>query len=222
MPQGWGFKDHAHVKAAQYWPGARFKASVTIWDYNSYVGLGVKCSKEVATDVLWAIILAKLFTVPVWWGYWGKKRQVPQRPCNVPASVLSTSSYPQRHWHRLCLYAQEAAADGQYGRPPHLTRVALHPLVTTTGATCDAISKTYSCLTPDFWKEIMFTTSPNQEASDLLLQTHTKTSLPRTLGCSYGHHQSDFIQSAFIKWINFFYKVRGKKILKQSRKSEGY
>ncbi|EDL36814.1 mCG7334 [Mus musculus] len=52
----------------------RFKAFVAIGDYNGHVGLGVKCSKEVATDIRGSIILAKLSTVPVRrGGYWGNK-----------------------------------------------------------------------------------------------------------------------------------------------------
>ncbi|CAI9157770.1 unnamed protein product [Rangifer tarandus platyrhynchus] len=43
----------------------RFKAFVAIGDYNGHVGLGVKCSKEVATTIRGAIILAKLSIVPV-------------------------------------------------------------------------------------------------------------------------------------------------------------
>jgi len=43
----------------------RFKAFVAIGDYNGHVGLGVKCSKEVATAIRGAIILAKLSIVPV-------------------------------------------------------------------------------------------------------------------------------------------------------------
>ena len=43
-----------------------FKAFVAIGDYNGHVGLGVKCSKEVATATHGAIILAKLSIVPEW------------------------------------------------------------------------------------------------------------------------------------------------------------
>ena len=43
-----------------------FKAFVAIGDYNGHVGLGVKCSKEVATAIHGAIVLAKLSIVPVW------------------------------------------------------------------------------------------------------------------------------------------------------------
>ena len=43
----------------------RFKAFVAIGDYNGHVGLGVKCSKDVATAIPGAIIiLARLSIVP--------------------------------------------------------------------------------------------------------------------------------------------------------------
>merc|ERR1739838_118785 len=51
----------------------RLKAFVAIGDYNGHVGLGVKCSKEVATAIRGAIILAKLSIVPVRRGFWGNK-----------------------------------------------------------------------------------------------------------------------------------------------------
>ncbi|KAL4825147.1 hypothetical protein H8958_015703 [Nasalis larvatus] len=47
-------------------------------------------------------------------------------------------------------------------------------------ATFDAISKTYSYLTPDLWKETVFTKSPYQEFTDHLVNTHTRVSVQRT------------------------------------------
>lgn len=48
------------------------------------MGLGVKCSKEVATAIRGAIILAKLSIVPVRRGYWGNKIGKPHTvPCKV-------------------------------------------------------------------------------------------------------------------------------------------
>uniref|UniRef100_A0A8C6QQD7 Small ribosomal subunit protein uS5 n=1 Tax=Nannospalax galili TaxID=1026970 RepID=A0A8C6QQD7_NANGA len=62
----------------------RFKAFVAIGDYNGHVGLGVKCSKEVATAIRGAIILAKLSIVPVRRGYWGNKIGKPHTvPCKA-------------------------------------------------------------------------------------------------------------------------------------------
>ena len=62
----------------------RFKAFVAIGDYNGHVGLGVKCSKEVATAIRGAIIAAKLSVIPVRRGYWGNKIGEPHTvPCKV-------------------------------------------------------------------------------------------------------------------------------------------
>ena len=47
-------------------------------------------------------------------------------------------------------------------------------------ATFDAISKTYSYLTPNFWKETVRTKSPCQELSDHLVKTHPRVSVQRT------------------------------------------
>ncbi|RCU25556.1 30S ribosomal protein S5, partial [Acinetobacter baumannii] len=62
----------------------RFKAFVVVGDTNGHVGLGVKCSKEVATAIRGAIILAKLSVIPVRRGYWGNKIGKPHTvPCKV-------------------------------------------------------------------------------------------------------------------------------------------
>lgn len=62
----------------------RFKAFVAVGDHNGHVGLGVKCSAEVATAIRGAIINAKLSLVPVRRGYWGNKVGNPHTvPCKV-------------------------------------------------------------------------------------------------------------------------------------------
>lgn len=60
-------------KQTQVGQWTRFKAFVPVGDYNGHVGLGIKCSKEVATAIRGAIILAKLSIIPVQRGYWGNK-----------------------------------------------------------------------------------------------------------------------------------------------------
>jgi len=61
-----------------------FQAFVAIGDHNGHIGLGVKCSKEVATAIRGAIILAKLSVIPVRRGYWGNKIGTPHTvPCKV-------------------------------------------------------------------------------------------------------------------------------------------
>ena len=62
----------------------RFKAFVAMGDYVRHVGLGVKCSKEVATAIRGAITLAKLSVIPVRLGYWGNKIGNPHTvPCKA-------------------------------------------------------------------------------------------------------------------------------------------
>lgn len=63
---------------------AHYKSISAIGDSNGHIGLGVKCSKEVATAIRGAIILAKLSVVPVRRGYWGNKIGKPHTvPCKV-------------------------------------------------------------------------------------------------------------------------------------------
>ncbi|XP_021565119.1 40S ribosomal protein S2-like, partial [Carlito syrichta] len=146
----------------------RFKAFVAIGDYNGHVGLGVKCSKEVATAIRGAIILAKLSIVPVRRGYWGNKIG---KPHTVPC---------KRHWHRLGPVPKKllmmAGIDDCYTSARGCTAT----LGNFAKATFDAISKTYSYLTPDLWKETVFTKSPYQEFTDHLVKTHTRVSMQRT------------------------------------------
>ncbi|XP_073525455.1 uncharacterized protein [Phyllobates terribilis] len=70
----------------------RFKAFVVVGDNNGHVGLGVKCSKEVATAIRGSIILAKLFVIPVRRGYWGNKIGLPHTvPCKVTGKCGSVT-----------------------------------------------------------------------------------------------------------------------------------
>lgn len=60
----------------------RFKAIVIIGDSEGHVGLGIKTSKEVATAIRAAIIIAKLSVIPVRRGYWGSNLGQPHSlPC---------------------------------------------------------------------------------------------------------------------------------------------
>ncbi|XP_070474256.1 small ribosomal subunit protein uS5-like [Equus przewalskii] len=51
----------------------KFKAFVAIRDYNSYVGLGVKCFKEAAVARHRAMVLAYISIDTGWRGHWGIK-----------------------------------------------------------------------------------------------------------------------------------------------------
>merc|ERR1712096_286147 len=62
----------------------RFKAYIVVGDSDGHIGLGVKCSKEVATAIRSSIILAKISLIPVRRGYWGTKLGAPHTvPCKV-------------------------------------------------------------------------------------------------------------------------------------------
>jgi len=69
------YPSHEQIKPVQKQTRAgqrtRFKAIVVIGDSAGHVGLGIKTSKEVATAIRAAIIIAKLSVVPIRRGYWG-------------------------------------------------------------------------------------------------------------------------------------------------------
>ncbi|XP_006891000.1 PREDICTED: 40S ribosomal protein S2-like [Elephantulus edwardii] len=161
----------------------RFKAFVAIGDYNGHVGLGVKCSKEVATAIRGAIILAKLSIVPVWRGCWGNKIGKPHTvPCKVtgrcgsvlvrlipaPRGIVS-APVPKK---LLMMAGIDDCYTSARGCTATLGNFAKAPF--------GAISKTYSYLTPDLWKETVFTKSPYQEFTGHLVKIHTRVSVQRT------------------------------------------
>uniref|UniRef100_A0A2K5K4T5 Small ribosomal subunit protein uS5 n=1 Tax=Colobus angolensis palliatus TaxID=336983 RepID=A0A2K5K4T5_COLAP len=165
--------------------GTRFKAFVAMGDYNGYLGLGVKCSKEVATAICGAIILAKLSIVPVRKGYWGNKIGKPHTvPCKVTGhcgSVLVRLIPAPRGTGIVSAPVPKkllmmAGIDDCYTSARGCTAT----LGNFTKATFDAIAKTYSYLTPDLWKETVFTKSPYEEFTDHLIEIHTRVSVQRT------------------------------------------
>jgi len=155
----------------------RFKAFVAIGDYNGHIGLGVKCSKEVATAIRGAIILAKLSVVPVRRGYWGNKIGKPHTvPCKVTGkcgSVLVRLIPAPRGTGIVSApvpkkLLQMAGIDDCYTS----ARGSTGTLGNFAKATYAAIAKTYAYLTPDLWTETTFTSSPYQEHSDYLSKNH--------------------------------------------------
>uniref|UniRef100_A0A2K5Q313 Small ribosomal subunit protein uS5 n=1 Tax=Cebus imitator TaxID=2715852 RepID=A0A2K5Q313_CEBIM len=150
----------------------RFKVFVAIGDYNGHVGLGLKCSKEVATAIRGAITLAKLSIVPVRRGYWGNKIGKPHTaPCKVTGRCGSV----------LVRLIPVPRGIGIVSAPVPKKLLMMAGIDDCyTSATFDAISKTYSYLTSDLWKETVFTKSPYQEFTDHLVKTHTRVSVQRT------------------------------------------
>merc|ERR1712136_731516 len=138
---------------------------------------GVKCSKEVATAIRGAITLAKLSLIPIRRGYWGNKIGKPHTvPCKVhgkcgsvhvrliPASRgtgIVSAPVPKKLLQMAGIEDCYTSARGSTGTLGNFAK-----------ATYAAIAKTYAYLTPDLWKETVFTKSPYQEFSDFLSKNH--------------------------------------------------
>ncbi|KAH0500458.1 40S ribosomal protein S2 [Microtus ochrogaster] len=132
-----------------------------------------------------AIILAKLSIVPVRRDYLGNKIGKPHTvPCKVTGHCGSVL---------VCLIpAPRGTGIVSAPVPKKLLMMAgindcytsARGCTATLGnfakATFDDISKTYSYLTPDLWKETVFTKSPYLEFTDHLVKTHTRVSVQRT------------------------------------------
>merc|ERR1711872_380943 len=162
----------------------RFKAFVAVGDGAGHVGLGVKCSKEVATAIRGAIILAKLSVLPVRRGYWGNKIGLPHTvPCKVtgkcgsvlvrliPAPRVTgivSAPVPKK-------LLQMAGIDDCYTS----ARGSTGTLGNFAKATYAAIAATYAYLTPDLWKETVFQKSPYQEFTDFLSKNHRPVGVQR-------------------------------------------
>ncbi|OMH80585.1 40S ribosomal protein S2 [Zancudomyces culisetae] len=151
----------------------RFKAFVAVGDSDGHVGLGVKCSKEVATAIRGALILAKLSIIPVRRGYWGARIGAPH---TVPSKVTGKCGSV------ICRLVPAPHGTGIVAAPKPKKLISLAGITdcytTSKGstrtlgnfvkATFAAIGNTYSFLTPDLWTETHLSADPYQEYSDFL------------------------------------------------------
>jgi len=154
----------------------RFKAYVVVGDSDGQVGLGCKCSKEVATAIRAGIALAKLSVVPVRRGYWGNKIGDPHTvPCKVTGKCGSvrfrlipaprgTGLVAARVPKKLL---QFAGVDDVYSASKGNTKT----LGNFLKACFAAVTSTTAYLTPDFWPQVEFSKSPYQEFTDFLKDT---------------------------------------------------
>ena len=165
----------------------RFKAFVAIGDFDGHVGLGVKCAKEVATAIRGAIILAKLSVIPVRRGYWGaalgEPHTVPSKVSGKVGSVMcrlipaprGTGLVAAPASKRLLqlagvqdCYTQSKGSTATMGNFLKATFVAVRIVLffySSVFLTVAQITKTYSFLTPDLWREIPVTKVPYDEHS---------------------------------------------------------
>jgi len=180
---GAGLKDEVlKVKPVQKQTKAgqrtRFKATVVVGDCNGHVGLGVKCSKEVANAIRAAITLAKLSVIPIRRGYWGTKLGDPHTvPCKVHAKCGSV--------HMRLIPAPRGTGIVAAPVPKKILTFAGYDDVYTSAkgctatlgnfakATFQAIAETSSYLSPDLWKEEPLMKPPQELHTDYLSTNHT-------------------------------------------------
>merc|ERR1712196_356444 len=151
----------------------RFVCYVVVGDTNGHIGLGSKCSKEVATAIRGGIIAAKLSLVPVRRGYWGNKIGLPHTvPMKVHGKCGSVSV-------RLIPAPKGAGLVASMAPKKILKMAGIEDVYTcsrgttkTMGnfimATFEAVKNTYTFLTPELWKENRFAKAPYQELTDFL------------------------------------------------------
>lgn len=154
----------------------RFKAFIAIGDNDGHLGLGVKCSKEVANAIKGAIAVAKLSVIPVRRGYWGNRIGAPHTvPCKVTGKCGSVlvRLIPAPRGTGIVAAAtpkkllQMAGVEDCYTAASGMTAT----LGNFAFATFAAISRTYTYLTPDMWKETRHEKTPYQTHSDFLAKT---------------------------------------------------
>ncbi|KAI1264896.1 40S ribosomal protein S2 [Xylariaceae sp. FL1019] len=151
----------------------RFKAIVIIGDSEGHVGLGIKTSKEVATAIRAAIIIAKLSVIPVRRGYWGTNlgtpHSLPVKESGKCGSVTVRLIPAPRGTQIVASPAvkrllQLAGIEDAYTSSSGSTKT----LENTLKATFAAISNCYGFLTPNLWKDTKLIRSPLEEYADTL------------------------------------------------------
>jgi len=151
----------------------RFKAFVAVGDSSGHLGLGVKCSSEVANAIRGAITSAKLNVAPVRRGYWGRKSGLPHTvPCKVTGKCgsvrvrlipaprgtgLVSSPAGKKLMHMAGIQDCYSSSRGH-------TRTMGNYIK----AIFNALRKTYGYLSPELWKENTLGASPYQEHTDFL------------------------------------------------------
>ena len=167
-----------------------FKAFVAVGDFKRHVGLGVKCSKKVATAIRGAINFAKFSIIPIRRGYWGNKIGKPHTvPCKVHGRCGSV--------HVQLMPAPRGTGIVSALVPKKLLSMAgLEDCYTSTSgqtstlgnfakAAFNAISKTYGYLTPDLWRDQLLVKTTYQEYTDHLAKAHNPTGVQRQEAKNY-------------------------------------
>jgi small subunit ribosomal protein S2e len=168
---------HARGPAPRFLPPAqrtRFKAFVALGDSNGHLGLGVKCSAEVANAIRSAMTIAKLSIVPIRRGYWGGARvgaphTVPNKLTGHCGSVR-VRLIPAPRGTGLVAAPATKKMLGLAGIKDVYTSTRGHSR--TMGnfikATYFALAKSYSYKSPDLWADTANLKTPYAQHSDFL------------------------------------------------------
>lgn len=156
----------------------RFKAFVAIGDGDGHVGLGVKCSSEVANAIRGAIALAKTTIVPVRRGYWGSTFDKPHTvPCKLTGKCGSVRVrlVPAPRGSGLVAGPVPAKLLSMAGISDCYTSSSGHTrtLGNFVKATFFALRSSYRFLTPNLWKENVVVRSPFSQYTDFLKDQDT-------------------------------------------------
>jgi len=154
----------------------RFKAFVALGDNAGHIGLGVKCSSEVATAIRGAITAAKLNVAPVRRGYWGRKGGMPHTvPCKVTGKCGSVRVRLIPAPRGTGLVASPAGKKLMHMAGIEDCYTSSRGHTRTMGnfikAMFAALKNTYGYLSPDLWAEDVLTASPYQEHTDFLAKS---------------------------------------------------
>eukprot|EP01130_Rhizamoeba_saxonica_P001244 TRINITY_DN11129_c0_g1_i1.p1 TRINITY_DN11129_c0_g1~~TRINITY_DN11129_c0_g1_i1.p1 ORF type:complete len:271 (-),score=80.99 TRINITY_DN11129_c0_g1_i1:34-795(-) len=157
----------------------KFKAIVAVGDENRHIGLGVKCSKEVATAIRGALILAKLAIIPVRKGFWGNKVGLPH---TVPSKVsgkcgsVRVRLIPAPRGTGLVAAPVSKKLLSLAGIEDCYTssRGSTSTLGNFAKATFQAIARTYTFLSPDLWGSYKINKNPFENHSAWLQEEADK------------------------------------------------
>jgi small subunit ribosomal protein S2e len=145
----------------------RFKAFIAVGDSNGHIGLGVKCSSEVANAIRGSLIAAKLAVIPVRRGYWGSRAGEPHTVANKLQGHCGSVRFrivPAPHGTGLVAAPASKKMLSLAGIQDAYTCTTGHSR--TMGnfikACFFALRKSYGFLSPDLWHETKFLKSPYQ------------------------------------------------------------
>jgi len=150
----------------------RFKAWVLIGDKKGHLGLGQKSHKEVQVAIKGAMAVARLNLIPIRFGYWGNKIGKPE---TVPFKITGKNGSVSI---RLIPAPKGTGIVGAPTSKKVLQLAGVRDCYTSsTGctktmgnfifATFNALAKTYTFLTPDFWGKPELRKSPLDPSEDL-------------------------------------------------------